>query len=439
VSVHSPTGSLAELAPSLEALPSAVDTKKTAMTQMFSSLSYPQFRLFWLSNLIVAMGLMVQVVAQRWLVVQLTDSALLLGLVSGVWAVTFALSSVPLGLAADRSNRRNLLLIGSVAALAITLVIAILVAASIIEVWHVLAAGAIGGVLYALRVPAGQAMTARLVPPKELMNAISLNQTAHSLPSVAGPAAGGVLVGLIGVAGAYFLTSGVLFIGLLLMLGVAASFGRIHRTAPTSAGADLSEALDYLRSHKDLLWLTAAMLIPFILGQSYVLLLPLFVEKELGLGPVAFGALSACLGAGSVLGALSVAAFGKERHLGFLMFAGVIVTGVAAIVYGLSGSVFLVGAVLFAAGAGESALFAAYETVLLIRLPDELRGRVLGLMFTLVAMFPIGAVAAGGAADAFGLRAVAVGEGILIIPMAFAAWVLVFREASARCLSAEPA
>ncbi|MEK7248082.1 MAG: MFS transporter, partial [Chloroflexota bacterium] len=172
-------------------LAQGVAAKETALMRIFGSLSYPQFRLFWLSNLIVAMGLMVQMVAQRWLVVQLTDSALLLGLASGVWAVTFALSSVPMGLAADRSNRRNLLLIGSVVALAITLVVAVLVAASIIEVWHVLAAGAIGGVLFALRVPAGQAMTARLVPPKDLMNAISLNQTAHSLPSVACPAAGG--------------------------------------------------------------------------------------------------------------------------------------------------------------------------------------------------------------------------------------------------------
>jgi MFS family permease len=409
------------------------ESRESALARTFGSLAYPQFRLFWLSNLIVAMGLMVQVVAQRWLVVQLTDSALLLGLVSGVWAVTFALSSVPMGLAADRSNRRNLLLIGSVVALLVTVVVAILVAASVVEVWHVLAAGAIGGVLFALRVPAGQAMTARLVPPEQLMNAISLNQTSHSLPSVAGPAAGGVLVGLIGVAGAYFLTSGALFIGLLLMLGVAASFGRIQRTTRVSAGADLREAITYLRAHRDLLMLTAAMLIPFTLGQSYVLLLPLFVEQELGLGPVTFGVLSACLGAGSVLGALSVAAFGKEKHLGLLMFAGILATGAAAIVYGLSGSVLVVGAVLFAAGAGESALFAAYETVLLIRLPDAIRGRVLGLMFTLVALFPIGAVVAGGAADAFGLRAVAVAEGIMIIPMAFVAWIVVLRDASARC------
>jgi MFS family permease len=407
-------------------------TKASGLSRAFRSLAYPQFRLFWASNLIIAMGLMVQTIAQRWLVVELTDSATLLGLISALWGVSFAVSSVPMGLVADRTNRRNLLVAGGAVALLIAVVIALLVVLELITVWHLFVAGAIGGALYALRVPAGQAMTGRLVPEKDLINAISLNQFAHSLPSVAGPAAGGVLVALIGVAGAYFITSGALVASLLMMLAVAASFGSIRRETQTSARADLKEACAYVLAHKDLLYLTLAMLTPFILGQSYVLLLPLFVEEELHLGPAAFGALSACVGAGSVLGALLVATFGRERQLGLLMFGGVLITGVAGIVYGLSGSVFLTGAMLFAAGAGESALFAAYDTVLLLRLPDAIRGRVMGLMFTLVAMFPIGAVAAGVAADIVGLRAVAVAEGIIIIPIAVVAWLTVLRRVGDR-------
>jgi MFS family permease len=237
-----------------------------------------------------------------------------------------------------------------------------------------------------------------------------------------------MLVVLIGVAGAYFVTSGALLLGVLMMLGVAASFGRVERTAPGGPKAELGEAYNYLRAHTDLLRLTAAMLIPFILGQSYVLLLPLFVENELGLGAEAFGALSSCLGVGSVIGALSVARFGEERQIALLMFAGVLGTGIAAIVYGLAHSVYLVGGVLLVAGASESALFTAYDTHLLVRLPDEIRGRVMGLMFTLVAMFPIGAIVAGAAADAFGLRAVAIAEGIIIVAMAFVAWGVVFKQ-----------
>jgi MFS family permease len=170
------------------------------------------------------------------------------------------------------------------------------------------------------------------------------------------------------------------------------------------------------------------MLIPFILGQSYVLLLPLFVEQELGGGPEVFGALSASLGAGAVVGAMAVATFGKQRQIGLLMFAGVLGTGACGIAYGLSHWVPATAAVLFAAGAAQSALFAAYETLLLIRLPDEMRGRVMGLMFTLVAVFPVGAVVAGAIADVIGLRAVAIIEGAIILALASVAWRLVLRH-----------
>ncbi len=141
-----------------------------------------------------------------------------------------------------------------------------------------------------------------------------------------------------------------------------------------------------------------------------------------------FGALSASLGVGAVIGAMAVATFGKERQIGLLMFAGVLGTGVSAIVYGLSPWVPLTGVVLLVAGASESALFAAYNTLLLLRLPDEIRGRVMGLMFTLVAMFPIGAIAAGAAADVVGLRAVAIVEGGIIMVGATVAWRVVFRR-----------
>jgi MFS family permease len=239
---------------------------------------------------------------------------------------------------------------------------------------------------------------------------------------------GGVLIGVLGIAAAYFVTTGAFLMALLMMLGVAASFGHIERTAVKGLTSDLREAYEYLLAHRDLLQLTGAMLIPFILGQSYVLLLPLFVEQELGKGPETFGALSACLGAGSAVGAMAVATFGKQRQIGLLMFAGVLGIGICGIAYGLSPWVPVTGAVLVGAGASESALFAAYETLLLLRLPDEMRGRVMGLMFSIVAMFPIGAIAAGAIADVIGLRALAVIEGAIIIAMASAVWRVLLRH-----------
>jgi len=414
-----------------EEKPQAQESEWAWIARPIVSLSFPQFRQFWLSNLLVAIGMMVGFTARGWLIVQLTDSALLLGAVEGTWAVAFGLGSVPMGMLADRVNRRNLLVLGNGVTLLVTLALGVLVVTDVVAIWHVLVAGAIDGVLFAARFPAGQAITARLVPKRHLMNAISLNTASHSLPNVAGPAVGGVLIAVLGIAAAYFATTGAFLLALAMMLGVAASFGHVQRAAGSSLKNDLREAYEYLLAHRDLLQLTWAMLIPFILGQSYVLLLPLFVEKELGGGPETFGALSATLGAGGVIGAMAVATFGKQRQLALLMFAGVLGTGACAIAYGLSQWVPVTGAALFAAGAAESALFAAYETLLMLRLPDEIRGRVMGLMFAMVAMFPIGAIVAGAIADVIGLRALAVIEGAMIVVIASVVWRTVLRHVTA--------
>jgi MFS family permease len=392
------------------------------------SLSYPQFRQFWLSNLIVAMGGMVGFTARGWLIVQLTDSALLLGAVEGTWAVAFGLGSIPMGMVADRTNRRNLLVLGNGVALLVALTIGVLVVTDAVAIWQIMFASAVDGVLFAARFPAGQAITARLVPRQHLMNAISLNTASHSLPNVAGPAVGGVLIAILGIAAVYFMTSGAFLLALLMMLGVAASFGHVERKALSSLTGDLHEAYDYLLAHRNLLRLTWAVLIPYMLAQSYLLLLPLFVEQELGRGPETYGALSAALGAGAVIGAMAVATFGRYHQLALLMLAGVLGTGICAIAYGLSQWVPVTGAVLLVVGASESALFAAYETVLLLRLPDEMRGRVMGLMFTIAAMFPVGAIVAGAVGDVIGLRALAVIEGTIIVAMASLIWRTVLRH-----------
>jgi MFS family permease len=213
-----------------------------------------------------------------------------------------------------------------------------------------------------------------------------------------------------------------------MMLGVAASFGHVERGAAKGVLSDLREGYDYLLAHRDLLRLTAAMLIPFVLGQSYILLLPFFVEKELHGSPEMFGALSACLGAGSVVGAAVVATFGKPRQIGVLMFASVLVLGLASIAYAFSQWPAFTGAVLFVVGAAQNTLFASYETALILRLPDEIRGRVIGLMFTLIAIFPVGAIVSGAVADVIGLRPLAVAEGVMIIPMALVAWQVALRH-----------
>lgn len=393
------------------------------------SLRFPAFRYFWASNFIVAMGLMVQFTARAWLVVQLTDSALVLGAVEASWAVTFALGSIPMGLIADRFNRRNLLLIDNLVAVLVALTIGVLVVTDLVAVWHVFAASLISGLLGAVRFPASQAMTGRLVPQGYFMNAASLNTASHSVPSVVGPALGGLLVGGVGVGVVYFATSGAhLAAAVMLMVGVAASFGSIERTDARSVTADLRQAIDYMRAEPDLLRLTAVVVTPFVLGESFILLLALFVERELGGGAAMFGFLSASLGAGGVMGALVVAATGRQRQIGQLIFLGIAGIGAAGVVYGFSQWLPVTAAALCVAGAAQSALFVGFETFLLLRVPDEMRGRVMGLTFTVFGLFPVGAIFAGALADLIGLRAVAIIEGLVVLVLAVIGWRFALRR-----------
>ena len=393
------------------------------------SLGIRPFRFFWASNFIVAMGLMVQFTARAWLVVQLTDSALVLGAVEASWAVTFSLGSIPMGLIADRFNRRTLLLIDNVAAVLMALVLGVLVVTDLVAVWHVFVASLVAGLLGAVRFPASQAMTGRLVPQDHFMNATSLNTASHSVPSVVGPALGGLLVGGVGVGVAYFATSGAhLAAAVMLLFGVAASFGSIERDDSRSMTADLRQAIAYLRADAHLLRLTAVVVMPFVLGSSYVLLLALFVEEELGGGAAMFGFLSASLGAGGVIGAMAIAAVGRPRQIGYLMFLGIVGIGAAALVYGFSHWLPLTALALMVGGAAQSAMFVAYETFLLLRVPDEMRGRIMGLTFTIFGLFPAGAIFAGALADIVGLRAVAILEGVVVLFLAAFAWRFALRH-----------
>ncbi|MCY4615103.1 MAG: MFS transporter, partial [Chloroflexi bacterium] len=260
-------------------------------------------------------------------------------------------------------------------------------------------------------------------------NATSLNTASHSVPSVVGPAVGGVLVGGVGVGVAYFATSGAhLGAAVMLLIGVAAASGSIERDDSRSMTADLRQAIDYLRADAHLLRLTLAVVTPFVLGGSYTLLLALFVEEELGGGAAMFGFLSASLGAGGVVGAMIIAAMGGPRHIGYLMLFGIAGVGVAALVYGFSHWLPLTALALAVGGGAQSALFVAYNTFLLLRVPDEMRGRIMGLTFTIFGLYPVGAIFAGALADLVGLRAVAILEGVLVLILALLAWRFALRR-----------
>ena len=125
---------------------------------------------------------------------------------------------------------------------------------------------------------------------------------------------------------------------------------------------------------------------------------------------------------------MAIAAVGRPRQIGYLMFLGIVGIGAAALVYGFSHWLPLTALALMVGGAAQSAMFVAYETFLLLRVPDEMRGRIMGLTFTIFGLFPAGAIFAGALADIVGLRAVAILEGVVVLFLAAFAWRFALRH-----------
>jgi len=185
----------------------------------FTSLRNRHYRWFWLGMLISFIAVHLQLVARNWLVYELTGSALDLGIVIAAWGLPILLLSFYGGAVADRVKKRDLLIVTQVANGVVTLIIAILIATGAIALWHLIAAAALTGIIFAFHVPARLAIIPELVNKREIQNAIALNSTGMNLSRFFGFAIGGLLLGVIGVAGVYYIAVFCFFVSAALSCG----------------------------------------------------------------------------------------------------------------------------------------------------------------------------------------------------------------------------
>ncbi|MDP7495030.1 MAG: MFS transporter, partial [Roseibacillus sp.] len=157
---------------------------RRAGLKTFLSLRNRDYRWLWIGYLFSFGAIMMQMVARGWLVVELTDSAFLLGLVWSMWGFSVLIFSPIGGVLADRMDKRNLIILTQAGVGAITVVIAVLIQFDLIELWHLMAGSFLSGIIFSFMMPARQAFIADLVGDRELMNAIALSTSAMNLMRV---------------------------------------------------------------------------------------------------------------------------------------------------------------------------------------------------------------------------------------------------------------
>jgi MFS family permease len=353
-----------------------------ALTLPFRALAHRNFRLYWFGHLISSTGTWTQFVALSWLVYRLTHSAVLLGAVGfSVQFPIFALAALG-GVAADRFDRRKLILIAQIAAAAQSFLIAILALSGHIEIWHIFVLALGIGTATAFDIPARQSFIVETVERKDLMNAIALNSSAFQSARMVGPALAAFILAAGFEEGFCFLLNS--FSYLVMILAVYAIRRRNEpRAHPTrDVFRELREGLRFVWTQRAVRYLIAYLSVASFWGASYVALMPIFAAEVLGSGSKGLGILMSGSGAGSIVGALFVAtratAKGPTRIRRFVGACGL---GLGLVLVGFSQSTSLLLSAAFSAGAGALLLAMAATTNSCVQLmvPDEIRGRTMSI------------------------------------------------------------
>ena len=370
------------------------------LTRGFHALQVRNYRLFWIGQMITQTGSWMQRTAQDWLVLQLTHSPFALGLVTALQFLPVLLLSLIGGVITDRWPKHRLVTITQVAALLQAAVFATLVGTGAIQLWHVYVLATIQGIITAIDNPVRQSFVVELVGREHLINAVALNSMLFNASRIVGPALAGIMIarasstlsGISLVLAVNAISFVAVLVGLLMMK--PSEFSNVPPVVAGKMGRRLIEGLAYV-------WHTPSVMLVMIVvaaigtfGYNFSVVLPLLSGFVLHTDAAGFGALSAFLGFGSVVGAITTA-YMRQVSVGRLMLSSTafaILLGAVAI----STNYVISGALLIALGFAGILFSTSANTLLQLNVPDALRGRVMSLYMLLFAgSTPIGGLLIG--------------------------------------------
>jgi MFS family permease len=383
-------------------------------TAALAALGYGAYRQFAASLLLTSLGVQLIQTAILWQVYELTGDALLLGLTGLARAAPHIVLSLVGGVAADRVNRVRLVQSGQLVNGVLVLGLAGVTLAGSVEVWQLYVVTIFNGAFTALTQPARTALIPWLIPRDRLVNGIALNATITQTSQIAGPALGGLAIGLVGL-GPVYLANGVFYIAAMIVLAGI----RIPPSTPEaheSPWQSLLDGLAFVRRKPAITSLLALDLGETVLG-SYRALLPI-LSTNLGAGPGGYGLLSAAPGIGSLAGTAYVISLGDMKYKGLYTVFGVLGYCVALVLLALAPWFWLALVAAGLLGAMNSVQAIPRNSAIIAMSPDALRGRVESFRSMLAGGGPpLGYTLNGALAAALGPTAALVGGAIACIAL----------------------
>lgn len=385
------------------------------------ALAVDDFRRFWYGSIISNIGSWMQMVAQGWLILQLTDSAFYLGLVGLVRAVPALSITLFGGVLADRMDRRKLLFFTQTSAALLAIVLGILDLTGIVTVWQILVLAFLSSVVMAVDNPARQALIPDLVGTENIASAVGLNSAAWNSAAVIGPSVAGILVAAISTAGAFFV-NGISYFAVIYAVWRITPRPQLPR-APQSILQNLTSGLSFMMKDRRIWGLIVLLSIPTFFGSPFMQLMPIFASNVLHRGAGGYGVLMAASGVGALAGALTVGRFGRSRRKGFSLLLLMLIFAVMLIGFALSHWFIPSIALLVVIGATQTLFMTIANTLLQLNVPGEMRGRVMSV-YTLIPMgiMPLGAMVMGSVGSVIGVPLTVVIGAAIVVAFAIVAF-----------------
>ena len=382
--------------------------------------AHRNFRIFWIGQAVSLTGSWVQIVAQGWLALDLSNDAFIVGLVSAAGSFPVLVFSLYGGVIADRYDKRKLVMIGQgLLALEAAALWWFVVSGTITIPW-LIALATFAGVVSAFEIPARQALLIELVVREDLMDAIALNTSAFNLARILGPSIAAAVIAGAGLAWCFGLNalSFAAVLAGLFILRLPPYVRPVNRPSPM---AGLREGIAYMFATKEIIVIMRMVAVFSIFGVPFLTLMPVFAREALGLGASGYGLMMTVTGVGALSGALFLAAVGGRIQRGRLFALSSIAFPLAILALSATWQPPVAAFVLLLAGLSMILQTALANGILQALVPDDLRGRVMAAYVVVYVGFaPIGSFTGGALARVIGIEwTFAAGGGVMLL---FALW-----------------
>ena len=379
------------------------------------------FTLLWLSTMSMVAGYQMQAIAQGYLVYEMTRSAKILGLVSGMAAVPVLCLALVGGAFADRVPPKRLVQLGQACSMSLALFVAFSIITESVTWVHLAAAALMQGVAWSFMGPARQAMMPHVLPRNRIANGIALISAGMSAPALVAPAAAGLLYAFVGPEGVYFVVAGLGVIAVILSTSIRADT-KPEAGPRGSVAADIAQGVSYIWDKEVVRLLLLVGFVFVFFSAPLQSLLPVLIVEVYQLESEALGLLVSMSGVGALVGTVVIAGL-REGRRGILFVSAGVLSGVVMVAIGLIPIYGLAVGVIAAAGLGTAGVWSLNQILIMGQIEDRYRGRVMSIFMMNFGLMPFAVLPAGIIADIVGPQPVLAGLGVLII--VFSALVLV--------------